>query len=509
MLALNPIEVYGRKVDVLGSGVTSKVKKYSTKEKSYAIKIYRGGIDSVGVNYESLREIAVLRKIKHKNIIKLIDIIPDNNPKLVMECGDWTLDKYMDSHEMTNETNKSYIRQLLKGLKCLHDNNIWHRDVKPKNIICFQDKRVCLADFGLAKSFSSKGRVFTQEVQSLYWRAPEILLGCDTYGPEIDIFSLGIIFAELYIGKNVFLADSEFNMLYKEVILLSNFSQEKWPDITEYPNYDPAIEKWSQTYKKDSWEDKFKLVGIIYPEHDVIDLIKGMTFPNPEYRMSLSKALQFITGKDLSKSIDNSTEPLCKKLNQVQENIFHFENLGEIYDKLFQFSYDGYSLRTFIYMNCLFESYLSRHIFYPELVKPSNFNLEFLIKACFIIAAKFIDIYILDLRSICENKDTLQHLIFYENQVLRALNYDLILSTPFTEIESLTENMINKWEIRRKSNILFIFYIFNSINQKEKLNYEELAKQTLSYIEGQNPKFSEKIYRVNDYKSLANLTRYD
>lgn len=507
MLELNPIEVYGRKVEVLGSGVTAKVKKYSNKGKVFAVKIYNEGISSVGVNYDSLREIAVLRKIKHKNIIKLIDIIPDNNPKLVMECGDRTLDQYIDLRKMTNETNKSYIKQLLKGLKCLHDNNIWHRDIKPKNIICFANGRVCLADFGLAKSFSSKGRVFTQEVQSLYWRAPEILLGCDTYGPEIDIFSLGIIFAELYICKNVFLADSEFDMLYKEVMLLSNFSQEKWPDITEYPDYNPAIEKWSKTYKTDSWEDKFKLVSIVYPERNVIDLIKGMTFPNPECRMSISDALQLIAGKDLNKSIDHIEEPSCKKLNQAQENIFHFENLGEIYDELFQFSYDGYSLRTFIYMNCLFESYLSRHVFYPELIKPSNFNLELLIKACFIIAAKFIDIHILDLHMICKDKNTLQHLIFYENQVLRALNYDLIFPTPFTEIERLTENMINKWEIRQKSNILFIFYIFNSINQKEKLNYEELAKETLYYIEGQNPKFSEKIYRVNGYKSLSNLTR--
>lgn len=500
MLKLNPINLYGQFSHNLGSGVTGNVEKYQKGNESYAIKIYNDNSCSIGVTYELLREIAILRRIQHKGIIRLIDIIPDDYPKMVMECGERTLNEYIFSSSITAEINESYIKQLIKGLNCLHENDIWHRDIKPQNIICFKDGRVCLADFGLAKSFSVKGFAYTGDIQSLWWRSPEILLGETHYGPEIDVFSLGIIFAELYVGQHLLPGDSEFDMLYKEVSLLGNFHEEKWPNITEYPNYNPCIIKWSKMHQNDNWDNKFKLRSIIYPKEYIIDIIREMTYPNPKARKTAKQIKMKLSKKDLNRSVD---ETETKRSNLETTSFFKFTNLETNYDLLFLYIHGKYSLRTFIYTHCLFERYLSRHIFYPELVKPSEDNLKNLIKACFIIAAKFIDIDILDLDSICENKGDVKLLNFYENQVLRALNYDLIFPTPFTELENLTKSIDNQKVFRLTSYYYIILYIFNSINEEQKLSYEEIGKTCFLVLNGENNEKTKHFGRiVNKYNIL-------
>ena len=104
---------------------------------------------------------------------------------------------------------------MLKGIEYCHTKGVIHRDLKPQNILISERGQLKLADFGLARAFVPPARQFTHEVVTLWYRAPEILLGCKIYAFPIDIWSIGTIIAEMARKKPIFNGDSEIDEIYK------------------------------------------------------------------------------------------------------------------------------------------------------------------------------------------------------------------------------------------------------------------------------------------------------
>jgi len=119
---------------------------------------------------------------------------------LVFEYLDRDLKKYMDSVPaggISLSLVKSYLYQLLSGIAFCHSHRILHRDLKPQNLLIDAQGSIKLADFGLARAFGVPVRSYTHEVVTLWYRAPEILLGCRYYSTPVDVWSIGCIFAEM------------------------------------------------------------------------------------------------------------------------------------------------------------------------------------------------------------------------------------------------------------------------------------------------------------------------
>lgn len=153
-----------------------------------------------GVPSTAIREISLLKGIKHPNVVELKEVIyQDDNLYLIFEYCEYDLKKYMRKigGPLPAATVKKFTYQILQATAYCHAHRVMHRDLKPQNLLIDKDDNVKLADFGLARAFGLPVKTYTHEVVTLWYRAPEILLGAKEYSTPIDIWSIGCIFAEM------------------------------------------------------------------------------------------------------------------------------------------------------------------------------------------------------------------------------------------------------------------------------------------------------------------------
>lgn len=181
--------------------------------------------------------------------------------------------------------------QILSGIHYLHKNRIFHRDIKPGNILIDENGLIKLADFGLARYFSLLPSEYTTPIQTLHYRAPEVCLGSRYYGPPVDIWGAGCIFTELMESIILFKGDSEIDEIFKIFHLFGtpakNSSLFKCPFFNvEFPKFEV---KDPRTYLKN-----FDEVSI--------DLFRKMMNLDPEKRITAKAALahDFFEGLDFS-----------------------------------------------------------------------------------------------------------------------------------------------------------------------------------------------------------------
>ncbi len=177
--------------------------------------------DAVGLPSTTIREISVLKELRHENIVVLEDIEISASRKrvsLVFEYLDTDLACFIrENRAQCRSRVMRYIHQILSGLAYCHSRNVIHRDIKPANILVDRaSDTLKLADFGLARPHDIPIRAYTHEVITLWYRPPEILLGAAKYDASADVWSAGCIFAEIARGSNGFLAgESELDQLHK------------------------------------------------------------------------------------------------------------------------------------------------------------------------------------------------------------------------------------------------------------------------------------------------------
>lgn len=281
-----------REVEKIGEGTYGTVfKAYDTiSEMRVAVKKIRQFEydEYYGISTTSIREIATLKELNHQNVVKLYDVFNEKNRLyLVFEFCDSDLKQLMDKDPNLNQDRrliKYYLNQLITGIAYCHQRGVLHRDLKPENILVDQSRKIIkVADFGLARSFSIPFECLTDEVVTLWYRAPEILLGMSNYGTPIDIWAIGCIFAEMLTGKPLFPGISEIDELYKIFYLLGTPNNTVWPDVTELPDFSGFFPNWHKNRLKDYMHDVGELE---------FDLLSRMLILDPSKRISARSALQ-------------------------------------------------------------------------------------------------------------------------------------------------------------------------------------------------------------------------
>ena len=180
-----------------------------------------------------LREVKSLKKLNHPNVVKLKEVIRENNRLyFVFEYvkGD-LLGLMRDSQDLLSESSvRTIIFQILQALAYMHRNGFFHRDLKPENILCSSPDMVKIADFGLAREIRSSPP-YTDYVSTRWYRAPEVLLRSTTYSSPIDLWAVGCIMAELYTRRPLFPGSSEIDQIYKICSIMGTPSHTDWAQV--------------------------------------------------------------------------------------------------------------------------------------------------------------------------------------------------------------------------------------------------------------------------------------
>ncbi|KAM9332942.1 serine/threonine-protein kinase MAK isoform 2-T2 [Pholidichthys leucotaenia] len=180
----------------------------------------------------NLREVKSLKKLNHANVVKLKEVIRENDHLyFVFEYMKENLYQLMkDRKKLFPESiirNISF--QILQGLLFIHKNGFFHRDMKPENLLCMGPELVKIADFGLAREIRSKPP-YTDYVSTRWYRAPEVLLRSSTYSSPIDLWAVGCIMAELYTLRPLFPGNSEVDEIFKICQVLGTVKKTDWPE---------------------------------------------------------------------------------------------------------------------------------------------------------------------------------------------------------------------------------------------------------------------------------------
>merc|ERR1712062_771458 len=291
-------------------------RKDGTDSKEYALE----QIEGTGLSMSACREIALLRELKHPNVINLQRVFlshADRKVWLLVDYSEHDLWHIIKFHRAAKANKKpvmvhkgmvkSLLYQILDGIHYLHANWALHRDLKPANILVMGEGlergRVKIADMGFARLFNSPLKPLADldpVVVTFWYRAPELLLGARHYTKAIDIWAIGCIFAELLTSEPIFHCRQEdiktSNPYHHEqldkIFQVMGFPQGDWEDIKKMPEHitftkDFRRQDYTQ-YSLPKYLEKHK----IRQDMPAFKLLSKLLIMDPKTRITSAEAME-------------------------------------------------------------------------------------------------------------------------------------------------------------------------------------------------------------------------
>lgn len=283
----------------IGSGAYGVVISAKDEElkKDVAIKNIQKAFDDLTDAKRIVREIKLMKHLKHKNILGVTDILPPlsldsfEDVYIVSDCMATDLHRVIYSrHALSNEHLAYFMYQMLCALKYIHSANVIHRDLKPSNILVNGNCELKICDFGLARGvLPDIDSELTEYVVTRWYRAPEIMLGCMKYTSDVDVWALGCIFGEMIARKPIFPGQDYIDQLHLIMNTIGTLEDDELGFLTN-----PRARKFMNSERKKRGNTISKPLEKIFKNSihvEALDLIKKMLVIDPNKRISVDDAL--------------------------------------------------------------------------------------------------------------------------------------------------------------------------------------------------------------------------
>nr|XP_012151490.1 PREDICTED: serine/threonine-protein kinase MAK isoform X4 [Megachile rotundata] len=275
----------------------------------------------------NLREVKSLKKLSHANVVKLKEVIRENDVLyFVFEYMKENLYQLMKDRDklFPESVIRNIVYQVLQGLAFMHKHGFFHRDMKPENLLCMGPELVKIADFGLAREIRSRPP-YTDYVSTRWYRAPEVLLHSTTYNSPIDIWAVGCIMAELYTFRPLFPGKSEIDEIFKICSVIGTPEKDDWPE-----GYQLAA---AMNFKFPNFTRTSLSVLIPNASQEAVILMEDMLRWNPIKRptaqQSLSKKIGVTSQRDLVLNKVNLPPPMPKQYYSQQDILNTLESRAQ------------------------------------------------------------------------------------------------------------------------------------------------------------------------------------
>lgn len=291
----------------LGEGTFGEVHKAVHRMKGHQVALKRILMhnEKEGMPITALREIKILKALRHPNIVDILDMFIVRSRGSEAPLSVYMVFPYMDHDlagllenervKLSPSQIKLYMKQLLEGTEYMHRNRILHRDMKAANLLISNNGSLKIADFGLARAFDpnlvrdmanvppEKQRKYTNCVVTRWYRPPELLLGARQYGGEVDIWGIGCVLGEMFCRKPILPGSSDLDQLDKIWQLCGTPTQLSWPGHDDLPGCE-GVKRFNMYPRR--VKTMFESIG---PE--TVDLLDKLLTCNPRERITAAQAL--------------------------------------------------------------------------------------------------------------------------------------------------------------------------------------------------------------------------
>lgn len=329
-----------------GSYGTVLAAKHLKQDRLFAIKRIEYPFSHRSVARQTLRELKILRLLKHENILSLEQVLLPKSLEdftdiymvtPLMETDLFSL-IYHSKQVLLVDHIKFILYQILRGLKYQHSAKIIHRDLKPRNILVNSNCEVRICDYGLARFYGesnskSNSNLMTDYVVSRWYRAPELLLGNEVYDEKVDVWAVGCIMAEIFLRRPLFKGNDWKDQL---VLILKHFPNFNDDNLSFIENLNAV------TFIKERTQNDYKSIGSYFIDSDMdsigFDLLLRLLAFDPRKRLTIERALAHPFFQDFHCSADEPVRP------PVDELEFDFEGESLSKTQLKQLIYNEIAL---------------------------------------------------------------------------------------------------------------------------------------------------------------------
>nr|XP_020514079.1 cyclin-dependent kinase-like 5 [Labrus bergylta] len=326
---------------LVGEGSYGTVLKCRHRESGrlVAIKKFMDSDDDKTVKKIALREIKLLRQLRHDNLVNLLEVWKRRRRwYLVFEFVERTLldDLEKNPNGLDLNTSRQYLYQILRAVAFCHQQNIIHRDIKPENILISQGDLIKLCDFGFARTMTmpTDGGVYTDYVATRWYRAPELLVGDTKYGKPVDVWAVGCLLLEMLTGQPLFPGDSDLDQIFHIVRCFGNLTAHHQELFYRNPVFSGV--RLPQCSGRVPLEQRFPLIAT-----NALDIAQNCLQMDPESRAHCSELLDHplftqdsfnirfldeLNAKIQKDHRENSTLPIIGKTQRREKDEIHGKN---------------------------------------------------------------------------------------------------------------------------------------------------------------------------------------